>query len=183
MALLFVLLVLAGCDLFAPRSPEPPLEESGTYLQPDTPDQVVANIQAAVSELNAQNYRRSFADDFTFKPAASAEARNPTLWGGWSGAEEDRYFSTMVEAARLTSGNELRLNDRQNSFLREDLFELHATYVLTVNHRNPDLVTVQGRLVWVIVQGSDGLWRLREWTDQELSGQPSWSDLKAEFVQ
>ena len=41
--------------------------------------------------------------------------------------------------------------------------------------------TVQGRLVWEIEQGDDGLWRLQRWTDQELGNSPSWSDLKAEF--
>lgn len=175
--------LVAGCDLFSPRTPESPIQESGTFLQPDTPDQVIANVQAAVAELNTQNYRRSFADDFVFKPTSTAEARDPTLWTAWGRAEEERYFSTLVAAAQLTSGNELRLNDRTLSFVSEDRFVLDATYVLTVNHRRPGLpATVQGRLVWTLEEGPDGLWRIHEWTDRELGTNPSWSDLKAEFI-
>jgi hypothetical protein len=183
--LLVVLLAAAapGCDLFSTRSPEAPVVESGTYLQPDTPDQVVANLQAAIAELNPQNYRRVFDDAFTFEPTATATAQNQALWTGWGRAEEERYFNSLAAAAQFTAGNELRLNDETSSFVDEGRFDLHATYVLTVNHRNAELpVTVQGRLVWTIRQGPDGLWRLVEWTDEEIEGRHSWSDLKAEFV-
>lgn len=183
MRLLLLFVLVAGCDLFATRDPAPPVEESGTYVQPDTPEDVVANVQAAVVELNAQNYRRVFADAFTFTPTAAAQAQDPSIWGDWGREEEERYFSTLVAAAQLSAGNELGLADRQESFPSEDRYELHATYQLTVNHRRPGLpATLQGRLVWVITQGSDGLWRLQQWTDQSLGNEPSWSDLKAEFV-
>lgn len=181
--LLILLFTATACDLFSTRSPEPPIVEGGTFLQPDTPDQVIANIQAAIGELNTQNYRRSFAPDLEFEATGTAQARDPAVWTGWSRAEEERYFRTLAAAARLTNGNELRLNDRTLSVVREDRFVLDATYVLTVFHRRPHLSeTAQGRLVWVISQAEDGLWYVSEWTDQELSGAVSWSDLKAEFV-
>jgi len=169
--------------LFSPRSPEDPIEEGGTYLQPDTPDQVIDNIQAAVAELNTQNYRRSFAENLVFTPTASAEARDPAIWTGWTRVEEERYFSTLSAAAQMTTGNELRLNDRTLSVLIETQFSFDASYILNVNHRRPDLATsFQGRLIWILQQGEDGLWRLHEWTDQQIGDYPSWSDLKAEFV-
>jgi hypothetical protein len=183
-ALLILLVVTAtACDLFTTRTPEPPIAEGGTFLQPDTPDQVIANIQSAIAELNTQNYRRSFAPDMTFEPTGSAQARDPAVWTGWSRAEEERYFRTLAADARLTTGNELRLNDRTLSVVREDRFVLDATYVLTIFHRRPHLSeSAQGRLVWAISQAEDGLWYVSEWTDQDLSGAVSWSDLKAEFV-
>ena len=181
--LIFIVSVLPACDLFSPRTPETPIDEGGTYLQPDTPDQVIANIQASIAELNTQNYRRSFADNFTFTPTATAEARDPAIWTGWSRIEEERYFSTVSAAAQLTTGNELRLNDQTLSVLTEDRFVFDASYMLNINHRRPDLSTsLQGRLVWILQQGDDGLWRLEEWTDQQIGATASWSDLKAEFV-
>lgn len=178
----FVLLI-AGCDVFSTREPEPPLDDSGTFLQPDTPDQVIENIQNAVAELNAQNYRRSFAEGFDFDPTASAEARDPSIWTGWGVQDEESYFRAMAEAARLTSGNELRLSEENLVAASQTQFTFDATYGLTVNHRRPDLPpTLQGRLVWTITQGEDGLWRISEWSDRELGEAASWSDLKAEFI-
>lgn len=177
-----VLLALAGCDLFSPRAPEDPIDQGGTFVQPDTPEQVVENIENAILELNTQNYRRSLAEDLTFTPTATAEASDP-IWTGWSRIEEERYFSTLVAATQPGAGHSLSLNDRTFTALDEDRFLLDATYVLTVNHRRAEVpTTVQGRLVWLLVEGVDGLWSLHEWTDQELGNDPSWSDLKAEFV-
>ncbi len=178
-----IVILLGACDLFSTREPEIPLEGAGTFEQPDTPDQVIENIRNAVAELNAQNYRRSFAEGFTFEPTASAEARDPSIWTGWSVQEEESYFRAMVQAARLTSGNEVRLTEENLSAVNPNLFTFDASYVLTVNHRSQDLsATLQGRLVWTLSQGDDGLWRITEWTDRELGDAASWSDLKAEFI-
>lgn len=182
-ALLAMAGVLGACDVFSPRNPEAPIEDSGTFVQADTPDQVIENLQNAIAELNAQNYRRAFAEGFIFEPTASAEARDPSIWTGWGVQDEESYFRATVQAARLTSGNELRLNEQGLSAIDPGHFTFDASYVLTINHRDPDLPsTLQGRLVWTLRQGEDGLWRITEWTDRELGDAESWSDLKAEFI-
>ncbi len=180
--LLSAILVLgAGCDLFAPRTPEDPITEAGTFTQPDTPDLVVDNLRAAIAEMNTANYRRSLAEDLTFEPTAVAQARDPSLWASWSRTQEVSTFTTLAEAARQSSGHALRLEDTSIE-LGDTRFTLDATYVLVVRHRRPNVPdTLQGRLIWEIERGADGLWALRRWTDQELGNSPSWSDLKAEF--
>lgn len=180
--LILLLVAIAGCDLFSTRTPEEPLGETGTFLQPDTPAQVVENIRNAVAELNAQNYRRSFAEDLLFEPTARAEASDPSIWTGWGPQAEESYFRALVEAARLTAENELRLNDVDET-AGDMQHTLDASYLLTVNHRRSDLpTTLQGRLVWTITQGEDGLWRITSWTDREVGNAASWSDLKAAFI-
>lgn len=175
------LVLLAGCDLFTPRTPDPPISEGGTFVQPDAPELVVENLQNAIAEMNAANYRRSLADDLEVEPTAVAEARDPSLWSSWSKTEEVSAFTTLAEAARLNTGHVLRFQDIATE-VGDMRYTLDATYLLIANHRRPDVPdTLQGRLVWEIVQGSDGLWALSRWTDQELGGAPSWSDLKAAF--
>ena len=179
-ALLLAALV-AACDVFSPRTPEDPISEAGTFTQPDAPELVVDNLQAAIAELNTANYRRSLAEDLAFEPTAVAQARDPSLWASWSRIEEVSAFTTLAEAARQSTGHSLRLEDAATE-VGDTRYTLDATYVLVIRHRRstvPD--TVQGRLVWQIEQGTDGLWTLRRWTDQELGNSPSWSDLKAEF--
>lgn len=181
---LFCLVVpisIAGCDLFAARTPEDPITEAGTYLQPDAPDIVVENMQAAIAEMNTANYRRSLAPELLFEPTAAALARDPSLFSGWGQPQEVSYFTTLVEAARLGSGHSLRLID-QTEEVGDTRYVLDATYVLVVNHRRPNVPdTLQGQLIWEIIQRSDGLWYLQGWRDQELGNNASWSDLKAEF--
>ncbi len=180
--LVAALLFLSGCSVFSTREPEDPLGDTGSFVQADTPEQVIENLQAAVAELNTLNYRRSLSEQFTFQPTASAQARE-TVFLSWSRSQEEQYFSAMVAAASLNEGHSLQLNDQSLTLLSESEFVLDATYVLTINHRRAEVpVRVQGRLQWILRQGQDGLWALEEWLDQELGTEPSWSDLKAEFT-
>jgi Na+-transporting methylmalonyl-CoA/oxaloacetate decarboxylase gamma subunit len=180
--LLLIVLLLSGCSLFAPREPEAPIEDSGTYLQPDTPEQVVANVQAAIAELNTQNYRRSLGEDLTFEPTATAAAQSG-IWSGWSRAEEAAYFSALTADAQFGAGHELALTDASlTPTTDETRWQYDAVYELTVQHRRSDVpTTVVGTLTWEIVQGIDGLWRIQRWTDRERGADPSWSQLKAAF--
>lgn len=181
-AFLILAVAASGCSLFSTREPEDPITDSGSFVQPDTPEQVVENVRAAVGELNTLNYRRSLAEEFVFRATAAALARE-SVFEAWSRAQEEQYFSTMAAAAELGSGHSLTLNDQSFTVLTEDRFVLDATYVLRVSHQRTEIPTeVQGRLQWVIAQGTDGLWAISEWTDQELGTFPSWSDLKAEFT-
>ena len=181
--LLLIVLLLQGCSLFSPRDPEDPIDEAGTFFQPDTPEQVVENIQAAIAELNTPNYGRSIALSFVFRPTAAALALDPAIWSNWSQTEEQQYFGTMAAAAQFGSGHELQLNDQTISIISENRYDLDASYTLTINHNRPDLPTmVQGRLIWIITQSEDGLWSLTEWTDREVGGMSAWSTLKSEFV-
>lgn len=181
LAVLFAL-AMAGCDLFSTRTPESPIQEGGTYEQPDTPEQVIENLRFAVAELNPRNYRRSFADDFVFRPAPEAEARDPSLWSSWGAAQEAQAFTALAESAARTTGNGLSLQYTA-SFESERRVLIDGSYVLTVRHRRTELpVTVQGRLLWTLVQGEDGLWAIERWTDQMVGSASSWSDLKAAFA-
>ncbi|MEQ9105068.1 MAG: hypothetical protein RIE53_10240 [Rhodothermales bacterium] len=173
---------LSGCSLFSTREPEAPITSSGTFSQPDTPEQVIENIENAVRELNTLNYRRSLSETLDFQPTASAEAREP-VFASWDRAQEEQYFSALVSAAEMNTGHSLTLNDRSLTLVSPTEFVLDATYVLSVNHRRTEAPTeVQGRLQWTLVQQLDGLWSLETWIDQELGPVPTWSDLKAEFM-
>lgn len=171
-----------GCDLFATRTPELPEGVGGTFLQPDTPDQVIENLRFAINERNTLNYRRSLADDLQFQPTASAEAQHP-IWSGWSATEEESYFTTLASSIAGTATQNVVLNDVTLTIIDTENSVFDATYLITTEHSRPEIPTIfQGRLSWMITQRSDGLWILQSWIDQEVGAEPSWSDLKAAFA-
>ncbi len=179
--LVLVFLLTSGCALFDTRDPEQPIAEGGTYLQPDTPEQVIANVAAAISEMNTLNYRRSFSDNFEFQPTSTAEASFP-IWSGWSVTSEEQYFSALSAAARFGVNHRLQLSDESPTPVSDRVSIVDSNYELTVNHNRPEIPTsFEGQLRWEIEQGTDGLWRLVRWTDRETGSNPSWSELKAEF--
>ena len=172
---------VSACNAFAPRTPEDPAGEGGTFIQPDAPDVVVTNLQAAVAELNALSYRRSLHASLVYTPTAIAQARNPSIWASWGHAEENSYFTTLTEAARHGTGHLLRLHNIATE-IGDRYYKMDANYLLVIRHLRagvPD--SLQGRLIWEIESDENGLWALRRWTDQELGSVASWSDLKAEF--
>ena len=180
-SLILPCVVVVGACSFSTREPEPPIVEGGTYLQPDTPDQVIENLRFAIRELNTQNYRRSLAGDLFFQPTATAEARDP-IWSGWGLTEEEQYFSTLVAASTQSMGQDLELNDVSLVAVDERTSVLDATYIFSVFHNRAEVPQVaQGQLSWRLIQREDGLWVLQSWIDQEIGAEPSWSDLKAAF--
>jgi len=180
-AFIGLLLFVGACGLFSPRTPEDPEGEAGTFIQPDAPDAVITNLQAAIEELNVATYRRSLHTSMTFVPTAIAQARDPALWTNWGYAEENTDFATLTEAARDGTGHFLRLEDVSPE-IGERRQQMDARYLMVVRHfraEAPD--SVQGRLIWEIEEDDNGLWSLTRWTDQQADGVPSWSELKAEF--
>lgn len=184
-ALLLSLTVLTGCELFDTREPDEPETGAGTWLQPDTPDRVVQNIQNSIREMNTRNYLRSFGPSFAFEPSVSSRAREPSLWSGWAIPEEETYFGQLAASSNFLSGHSLQLLDVAETVVDDERYVLDANYILTVQHsRAADDVPTefQGRLIWGIQRSPEGLWYLEGWTDQESEAQPSWSSLKSTFV-
>lgn len=183
LALLLLLALLGGCDLFAPREAEPPRTGGSDFLQPDTPERVVANIQNAVATPNTDGYQRSLAPAFTFVPAADAENAFPSVpWATWGRDEEMAAFNALASAAVPGTEFALSLSDPSPRLVEESRAVVESDYRLIAPHRRPPAVpdTVRGRLSWTLVEDGQGQWSLFRWTDAA-SGGATWSDLKGAF--
>jgi hypothetical protein len=170
-----------GCDALSTRTPEPPAGAS-TFVQPDTPEIVLANLTAALAERSPSSYRRSLSPDLVFTPSREAAARF-AFWDGWGAPEEETSFRTLVASAQPAAEFSLSLATTAPAQVTPDTWTLDTEYVLIVPHQRAEAPTrVQGRLQWTIARGSDNLWSLSEWTDEATNG-PTWSNLKALFFQ
>lgn len=178
-------LVTSGCSVFETRDPEDPASGASNWLQPDTPDRVVQNIQTAVADMNARDYLRSLSENFTFEPTQPARARENSLWTGWGAPDEETYFTRLAASSNFLSGHSLQLLDVSKNIVDDERFVVDANYILTVRHSRSaeDIPTVfQGGLVWEIQRSEEGLWYLHRWTDRESANESSWSELKSIFV-
>ena len=117
---LLLITTCLGCGVFDTRDPEEPESGVGTWLQPDTPDRVVRNIQNSIEEMNSRNYLRSLGPDFVFEPTVSARAREPSLWTNWATPEEETYFLRVVASSNFLSGHSLQLLDITESIVDDE---------------------------------------------------------------
>ncbi len=179
--ILLALLFVWGCDALATRSPEAPAG-AATFVQPDTPETVLANLVASLRERSPSTYRRSLDPNLTYRPSREAASRDG-FWQAWSAPEEEAYFRTLTSAAQPGAAFSLSLATTTPSEVTADAFVLDTDYVLITPHNRAEApTTVRGRLRWRIERAPDGLWRLVDWTDEATDG-PTWSDLKAAFFQ
>jgi len=183
-ALLAAMVGLAGCGVFTPREPEPPDASKSSYTPATEPSVVVDNMRSAVTQLSPETYRRSISSEFSFTPAAPV-ASGP-VWDGWGTRAEQSYFSTLAGAAQSSAQPELTLEGGELVSLSASRYTYEARYTLRVPHARPGEAPtfVEGRLRWVIVLDDDeDLWFLDEWSDFEVSDEPTWSRLKAAFYE
>ncbi len=181
LALMFALPVTSGCDALTPRTPEAPAG-TATFVQPDTPETVLANLIASLRERSPSTYRRSLDPNLTYTPSREAASRDG-FWQTWSAGEEEAYFRTLTSAAQPGATFSLSLATTTPSEVTADAFVLDTDYVLITPHNRAEApTTVRGRLRWRIERAPDGLWSLTDWADEATDG-PTWSDLKAAFFQ
>lgn len=191
-ALLLFVIALSGCNIFQTRTPEPPDEGGGAgFQQPDRPEQVLENLQAAVADMNLANYMRNFVENgqtgenFSFSPSSSALDNNPDIWQNWSRENEAAYFSNLVSATQNLSGHSLNLSDQERVTLPDGGERITASYTITLihNRRESGTPTVgSGNFLMDLVQDDNGLWYIQSWSDSAAGASFTWSDFKAEFL-
>lgn len=190
--LLLLAVLLSGCDIFQTRTPEPPDEGGGAgFQQPDRPEQVIDNLQAAVADMNLANYMRNFVEDgqteenFTFSPSSSALDNNPDIWQNWSRENESAYFSNLVSATQNLNGHSLTLSEEERVTLPDGGERITASYTITLIHNRSETGTPtvgSGNFLMDLVQDDNGLWYIQSWSDSAAGASFTWSDFKAEFL-
>jgi len=86
----------SGC-FFTPREAEGPGGEVITYLEQSSPDNVIANIETALSHRDPAGYDRQIAEDFTYQPDSDTEASYPDVdWMGWDHDQEIAFMNDFL---------------------------------------------------------------------------------------
>jgi len=94
--LAFFVLAWSGC-IFQPRDPEDPGGVVITYLPQSEPQNVIANIEKAMENLDSAGYERQIAEDFVYEPDSGTEASYPGIdWATWDREQEIEFMNAFL---------------------------------------------------------------------------------------
>ena len=180
-ATLWMMLAGAGCDLFRPADPEPPLE--GTILADYTdPDRTLEMIALSIRDKARTNGSSVYIGAFAESTAATTPAYHQFFWptdidncascGGvapdWGIARERDFYNNFV----TKRGDEYQVawvaDDTRPDDIRETRAEIHRHYDVTTETTDGSFTgaLAKGFADLVLVKGVDGNWRITIWNDR-----------------
>ena len=184
-AVVLLLLLTQGCDLFQTRDPQSPTQGSSTRVPPTRYEDVLSNLQFAVSEDNVNNYVLCFADPtdrpFEFIAAQETRARFPTVFDQWNLESERRYFQNLGAPANAIPS--LTLHNQSAIYVGSDSVIYNTNYTLFFPHRRAGIPqVVQGNMqVYLGLDSQRRFWSIYRWQDSRTTSDSTWSYLKAVF--
>jgi len=185
--LIFLLLLIAGCDFFITREPEKPDQGRANFLPPTEPHIVIENLKNAFTDKNVQNYVACLVDTFftskkfRFIPSSEAASTFVFLTQDWSVFEERKYFSSIVSKVPKDFPITLSITDENYSSLSGDTILYTSNYFINVPHNSTEPKSYAGNLQFNMVRDSRSNWSIYLWKDTRSGSLPSWSELKGYF--
>ena len=186
-AFLLVTVVICGCGLFEPRTPEPP-GVSGTPWTPTTaPEIVLDNLVNSMKDKVIANYMQNISTDtttvaFAFHPdpadSFDLSSTRPGVYDNWTReVERQATQSIFDEAASLT----LTFQKRDSTvFVGTDQCVFYYTYLLQATYKTGATEYLAG-LVEFHLRLEGSYWYLFLWIDKRDPNFPllrTWGNLK-----
>jgi hypothetical protein len=178
-AVLAVLLVPGGCDLFATREPEVEGSQQSLWTPPTSPEIVVTNLELALEIGNFNDYQRALTPDFSFTPDPADVAQlgiefpGDNVFDGWDRSVEVEVATTIRAGADSVAVELVKFEDD----LGQPIRLLKYDYKVTL--RTGTLQTFyEGDAWFTIALQENGEWIIREWEDVAIPQTPSWGILK-----
>ena len=179
--------------IISTRTPELPENQQRTnWIQPTNARDVLTNLRNAIQDQNLTNYMSCFTNSpinsrhYGFRPAINSQIRYPTVWNGWSIEHEQSYITNVFHAIPEDSLSVLTYPGEEVENPFPDSTIIIRDYEVKIGHnRNPEQFPkkIMGRAEFHLSLNSDGFWAIYFWIDDSFEGFPSWSDLKATFIQ
>ena len=180
-------LVLGGCGLFDPRTPQAPTQSSQTFLPATDPLIVISNLQSAVAQKSVPNYMQCLADPssgghaFVFIPSSEGTALYASLFRTWTTAEEQAYFQNLTTRTTPASLSELDLTQKSQS-LAADSALLEYDYTLTFENTVQGFPSrASGDVQFALQRSASNIWTIYRWTDFKTTNDITWSLFKGKF--
>lgn len=181
------MILFEGCkNPFATRNPEPPKNAQSKWTQPLHPEDVLANLRDAVSERDAGNFVRCLSDaaygsrKYRFEPDPHTAALYPEIFGQWDRDKEQAVMKQVFSLIPADSACMLTWTGSVREFTSSDSAIFVRMYRLELHHKQDNLRGIyEGQAEFWLTENGNGEWAIYRWNDNNVSGFPSWSVLKA----
>ncbi|HZV11899.1 MAG TPA: hypothetical protein VFA55_01695 [Candidatus Kapabacteria bacterium] len=181
--------ILAGCDLLQTRTPQPPSQQS-SFTTPTSPDIVIQNFQDAIDNRDVVSYTRCFSDSsrsaYAFRFIAAADAQQyASTFLTWTIGDETAYFKNLETQTAAANTFDVFLDSLTTIASTADSTVYTAYYTLNAQHSDPTKPT-QARGTMRLTVKADPVtqqWAITQWIDVSNGINPSWSVMKARFIQ
>jgi hypothetical protein len=176
--------------VFATREPENPVNAGSGFEPALTPSLVLRNIESALNYRNAGDYRKCFSDTsrglpaFSFQPSVQGLAAAPSKFVEWGIDEEEEYVRNVF--AELRDGGVASVvftPSEVTAVSIGDSVRFTADYVVRFPHTRVGAEEeAAGSLEMTFRRSRQNEWYITHWRDVSRSDQPSWSLIKARFI-
>jgi hypothetical protein len=183
-AVIFLLLLLGGCDLFQTRDAQKPDQPRSNYQIAVTPDLLIQNLINSLKDVNLQNYLACFSDtsfsgkSYLFYPSIGAASLYPSFASPWDKKNESAYFTNLISRIPSDVPVTLVITNTNSSQLGDSII-YSASYTLNVPFTDSSIPSLyQGDLKFSMIRDSRLVWSIYLWLDIKSTQSPSWSELK-----
>ncbi len=187
--IILILGTLLGCELFEPRTAEPPGNQVDPYSfqQPTTPEKVLENISNAFPASKQDYYLdvlvEGLADEtgFAFDPDPAVAEGHGGLFDNWGYVEEATFITNLFQRMSESGIQNFQWSDLQLETIGDQtqIQAVYAAQLSLIQSRDPLPTHLAGRAYLTLLRGEDQLYRILTWQDLSTDTLPSWSELKA----
>jgi hypothetical protein len=172
-ALTLILLTISGCNLFTPRTPEPPTAGGQVGQEPITSeDSVLANIRKSLASLDGRSYMNSFSmANYRFIPTNQYPINDPRF-SPWNFNKENQFIFNLINGLRSNesqarSGTITFQYTAQNKQPFNDGWQYQISYRFAVRYVRAAADSVfTGQNVIITVRQTTGTWSIETWDER-----------------
>ena len=167
---------LAACAAAAcspPRTPEPPSSgEAIQYLPRSSPENIWANAQISLENVDAFGWDEAFSENFTYDPDSDAEGQFPGAFEGWNKEREMAFINGFYD-----SGVSIDAQMRNDDFVIPDHSSgevdwENVIYDLIVTSGSDGSVTRYRASAIITFKLENNFWYIYRWEDLQGESNP-----------
>lgn len=185
-------ILLSGCELFQPRDPQPPSENTSPYqwLQPTTWEIVLTDLELAFKALNQKYFLDVLADTatgevgFVFIPDPHVAHTSGQDFTNWGYVEESQFLEAIFSRLSSDTLNTLTWFNKIETTLSPDQMQIQADYQLHLKFKSASREAypehLSGQALLLIELQNNNYWQITRWQDYDIPTDSlhSWTYLK-----
>ncbi|MFC1541127.1 hypothetical protein ACFL50_01615 [Candidatus Latescibacterota bacterium] len=194
--ILFIISLLSGlmfflCSCnnpFSTREPENPGSEGARIKPPNSPENVLYNLESSLEGLSVLDYLNIFSEDFEFNPDPEDSLKYvEDFINGWNYEKEEEFANNFLQQANFTNkieGNPIYL-DVVSIIPGVDLYE-YTYNIFVVKDDSTETayntIEIEGE-AWLYFREDEGNWYIYKWIDHRIQKNSiTWGALRAQHI-